>query len=116
MEKEEKIIEGQAGFRPNRGSVDHAYTLGKIIHGRKDAGLTPYCFFPDVQKAYDTEYGEMGCGIKLWEYCDQRKDVENDEKIDRMCDKCCDAGGGNVKLLLMFYKELHRDVRYHPIY
>ena len=31
MEKEEKIIEGQEGFRPNRGSVDHAYTLGKII-------------------------------------------------------------------------------------
>ena len=48
--------------------------------------------------------------------CDQRKDVENDEKFDRMCDKCCDAGGGNVELLLIVYKELHRYVRYHPIY
>ena len=35
-------------------SVDHVYTLGKIIGGRKDAGLTTYCFFLDVQKAYDT--------------------------------------------------------------
>ena len=27
---------------------------------------------------------------------DQRKDVENDEKYDRMCEKCCDAGRGNI--------------------
>ena len=36
MEKEEKISEGQAGFRPNRSCVDHVYTLGKIIQVRKD--------------------------------------------------------------------------------
>ena len=70
-----------------------------MILGKKDAGLTPYCFFPDVQKAYDTkEYGEIGCGKKLWEYWDQRKDVENDEKIDRKREKCCDAGRGNTEL------------------
>ena len=54
LEKDKKISEGQAGFRPNRSCVDHAYKLGKIFQGRKDAGLTTYCFFLDVQKAYDT--------------------------------------------------------------
>ena len=54
LEKEEKISEGQAGFRPNRSCVDHVYTLGKIIQSREDARLTTYCFFLDVQKAYDT--------------------------------------------------------------
>lgn len=28
-------------------------TLGKIVEGRRDTGLTTYCFFPDVQKAHD---------------------------------------------------------------
>ena len=54
IEKEEKISVGQADFRTNSSCVDHVYTSGKIIQGRKDAGLTPYCFFLDVQKAYDT--------------------------------------------------------------
>ena len=53
LEKEDKLSEGQAGFRPNRRCIGHIYTLGKIIQGRKDAGLTTYCFL-DVQKAYDT--------------------------------------------------------------
>ena len=53
MEKEDKISEGQGGFRPSRICVDHVYTLGKIIQGRKDGGLATYCFFLDVQKAYD---------------------------------------------------------------
>ena len=52
MEKEEKISEGQAGFTPNRSCVDHVYTLGKIIQGRKDAGLTTYCLFLHVHNAY----------------------------------------------------------------
>lgn len=42
------------------------YTLGKIIQGRKDAGLTTYCFFLDVQKAYDTVW-RNGLWKKLWE-------------------------------------------------
>ena len=29
---------------------------------------------------------------------DQRKYVENDEKYDGMCDKCCDAGRGNIQM------------------
>ena len=36
MEKEEKISEGQAGFRPNRSSIYHVHTLRKMIQGRKD--------------------------------------------------------------------------------
>ena len=47
-EKEDRLSEGQGGFRPNRSCVDHVYTLGKIIQGRKDARLTTYCFFLDV--------------------------------------------------------------------
>ena len=44
MEKDEKMSEGQAGFRPNGSCVDPVYTLGKTIQGRKDAGLTTHCF------------------------------------------------------------------------
>ena len=54
MEKEEKISEGQTGFRPNRRCVDHVYTLGNLIQGRKDAGLATYCLYIHVQKACDT--------------------------------------------------------------
>ena len=56
MEKEEKVSEGQAGFRPNRSCADLVHTLGKIIQGRKDAERTTYCFFLDVQEAYDTAW------------------------------------------------------------
>ena len=66
MEKEEKVGEGQAGFRPNRSCVDHVYKLGKIVQGRKDAGRTMYCFFLDVQKAYDTKWRNVLLK-KLWE-------------------------------------------------
>ena len=51
MEKEDIISEGQAGFRPNCSCVDYVYTLGTTIQGRR---ITTCCFFPDVQKAYDT--------------------------------------------------------------
>ena len=66
LEKDEKISEGRAGFRPNRRCVDHVYTLGKIIQGRKDPGLTTYCFFLDVQKAYDTVW-RNGLWKNMWE-------------------------------------------------
>ena len=66
LEKDEKISGGQAGFRPYRSCVDHVYTLGKIIQGRKDAGLTTYCFFLDVQKAYGTLW-RNGMLKNMWE-------------------------------------------------
>ena len=66
MEKEDSISEGQAGFGPNRSCVDHVYTLGKIIQGRKDAGLTTGCFFLYARKAYDAVW-RKGLWKKLWE-------------------------------------------------
>ncbi|CAB1110533.1 unnamed protein product [Ectocarpus sp. CCAP 1310/34] len=54
LEKEHSISEGQAGFRKKRGCVDHVFTVGRIIQGRKRAGKPTYCFFLDVKKAYDT--------------------------------------------------------------
>ncbi|CAB1111402.1 unnamed protein product [Ectocarpus sp. CCAP 1310/34] len=56
LEKEHSISEGQAGFRKKRGCVDHAFTVGTIIQGRKRAGKPMYCFFLDVNKAYDTAW------------------------------------------------------------
>ncbi|CAB1099601.1 unnamed protein product [Ectocarpus sp. CCAP 1310/34] len=66
LEGKQKISEGQAGFRPDRSCVDHVYTLSKIIQGRKDAGRTTYCFFLDVQKAYDTVW-RNGLWKKMWD-------------------------------------------------
>ena len=54
LEKERRISEGQAGFRKERGCVDHVFTVGRIIQGRKKEEEPTYCFFLDVQKAYDT--------------------------------------------------------------
>ena len=64
MEKEGNISEGQSGFRPNRSYVDHVYPIGKVIQGRKDAGLTTYvlCFLQLMYRRPVTQYGEMGCG------------------------------------------------------
>ena len=66
LRKDETISEGQAGFRPNRSCVDHVYTLGTTIQGRKDAGLTTYCSFLDVQKAYATVW-RNGLWKNVWE-------------------------------------------------
>ena len=74
LEKDEKTSDGQAGYRSDRSCVDHVYTLGKIIQGRKDAALTTYCFFLDVQKAYDTVWRnglwkklrEIEIRVKMW--------------------------------------------------
>ena len=67
MKEKGKTSKGQAGFGQNRSCVDHIYALGKIIPGRKDAGLTTYCFFLDVQKAYDTAVWRNGLWEKLWD-------------------------------------------------
>ena len=65
MEKEEKTSAGRAGFRPDRSCAGHVYALGKIIQGRKDAGLTTN-FFLDVQKACGTVW-RNGLWEKMWE-------------------------------------------------
>ena len=48
---------------------------------------------------------------------DQRKEVENHEKRDEVCEECCDADGQISKhSLSISYQELHKDVPYHPFY
>ena len=71
------------------------YTLGKIIHGRKDAGLTTYCFFLDVQKAYGSvEKWAVEKDVGSW---DHREYVENGED-DRMREKYYGARRGNIEI------------------
>ena len=96
MEKEENISEGQAGFRPNRSCVDHVHTLGKMTQGIKDARRTTYCFFLDVQRAYDTVW-RNGLREKLWEIGVKGR-MRIDEKHEGICEKCCDAGRGNIEM------------------
>ena len=36
----------------------------------------------------------LGRVVRSW---DQREDVENDEKYDEMCWKCCDVGRENIE-------------------
>ncbi|CAB1098869.1 unnamed protein product [Ectocarpus sp. CCAP 1310/34] len=74
LEKEHSIREGQAGFQKNRGCVDHVFTVGRIMQGRKRAGKPTYCFFLDVKKAYDTlwrnglwkQLSNYGIKGKMW--------------------------------------------------
>ena len=81
LEMDDDTSEGQAGFRPNRSCVDHAYTLGKIFQGRKGAGPTTFCFFLDVQKAYDAVcrngfYGNTLYRMKIHPSCEIEYFVE----------------------------------------
>ncbi|CAB1119083.1 unnamed protein product [Ectocarpus sp. CCAP 1310/34] len=56
LDEERMKGEGHAGFRKKRGCVDHAFTVGRIIQGRKSEGKPTYCFFLDVKKAYDIDW------------------------------------------------------------
>ncbi|CAB1099598.1 unnamed protein product [Ectocarpus sp. CCAP 1310/34] len=69
LEKEHSISEGQAGFRKKRGCVDHVFTVGRIIQGRKRAGKPTYCFFLDVKKAYDTMDQDTYLGAEIANDC-----------------------------------------------
>ena len=62
MEKEEKVSEGQAGFRSNRSRVDHLYTLGKRISLKigRTRGYERTVSFQMYRRPM-THYGEMGC-------------------------------------------------------
>ena len=67
----------------------------KIIQGGKGAGLTTYRFFLYMYRRSMTQYVGMALG-KIVGNWDQEEDVENDEKNGGMCEKCCDAGRGNI--------------------
>ena len=67
-EKDEKNIEEQAGFKPNRSCISHVCAHirgGKVIQGRRDAGLTTYCFFLYVHKTYDIVW-RNGLWKNMW--------------------------------------------------
>ena len=108
MEKEDKRSEGRARFRPNRSCVDHVYTFGKILQGRKDAGLATHWFFLDVQKAHDTaringlweKLWEMGIREKMWR---MMKNITECARSAVMLD-------GEITTEVDILKELHRDV------
>ena len=44
-----------------------------------------------------TQYGEMGCGNSCGELGLEER-CGNCEKDDGMCEKCCDAGRGNIEI------------------
>ena len=98
MELDHEISEWQAGFfTPNRSCVNQVYTLGKIVQGRKDAGLTNVLFLSRCTEGLRHSM-EKWVVEKTMGNRNQRKDVENDEKDDGMCEKCCDAGRGNIEV------------------
>ena len=97
MKEEEYVCEGQAWFRPNRSCVDRTYTLRNTIQSRKDAGITAYCLFLDIQKAYDTGWRNGLRKKRCGKLCSE-EDVENCGKYDGMRSKCCDVGRGNIEL------------------
>ena len=74
------------------------HTSGKVIQGRKDAGLTTHCLFLDVQKAYDTVWRNGSLEKYVGDWDQRKKDVGHDENDDGMCEKCCDAGRGNIPI------------------
>ena len=49
------------------GCVDNIYTLNELVQGSLREGKGTYAFFLDVQKAYDTVWGN-GLWFKLWEF------------------------------------------------
>ena len=82
---------GMLGYHPN---ANRAGGLSRQDGGNLSVHDTPlYCpVLPppsviDVQKAYGTKYGAMGCGKRCAETEQMRKYVENNEKHDGMCEK-----------------------------
>ena len=115
MEKEEKISEGQAGFRPNRSCVDRVYTLGIVFQGRNDAGRTTYCFFLHVLKAYDTAW-RTGLWKKLWEIQNRGKMWRVMKKMTACARSAAILDGEISKHVEILQGVAQRNVCYHPIY
>ncbi|MEP5445307.1 hypothetical protein, partial [Ekhidna sp.] len=58
---------------------------------------TTYCFFLDVQKAYDTVW-RNGLWKKLWEIGIRGKMWRMMKKMTECARRCCDAGRGNIEV------------------
>ena len=73
-EKRRKFGEEQAGFRPGRTTMDHAFVLSELVRSRKSSGLDSHICFLDIRKAYDTVSREslwkrlldIGVNSKMW--------------------------------------------------
>lgn len=50
LKKQGRISEDKVGFRNRYRRVDHMYTAGRTIQGRKQGGLPTYCFLLDRSK------------------------------------------------------------------
>src|SRR4051794_13693262 len=73
-EKMKKFGEEQAGFRPDRTTMDHVFVLSELVRSRKTRGLDTHLCFLDIRKAYDTVFREglwkrlldVGVNGKTW--------------------------------------------------
>ena len=54
MELSGLFVDEQNGFRRLRSCLDHIYVLTTILRNRKQQGLSAYCCFIDLQKAFDS--------------------------------------------------------------
>ncbi|GAA6064832.1 receptor-type tyrosine-protein phosphatase F-like, partial [Tachysurus ichikawai] len=64
---EPRIQEEQCGFRPGRGTLDHLYTLTRLLEGSWEFAQPVHMCFVDLEKAFDcVPRGDLW-GV-LWEY------------------------------------------------
>ena len=59
-----QIMEQQAGFQPNRSTIDHIFTLNLVMEKIRDYNKSLYLCFIDIQKAYNSINREI-----LWRIC-----------------------------------------------
>ncbi|GAA6099877.1 uncharacterized protein LOC114443009 [Tachysurus ichikawai] len=50
---EPRIQEEQCGFRPGRGTLDHLYTLTRLLEGSWEFAQPVHMCFVDLEKAFD---------------------------------------------------------------
>ncbi|CAF1101264.1 unnamed protein product, partial [Didymodactylos carnosus] len=61
---DKKLLDQQAGFRPNRSTVDQIFTLKIILEKSQEYNKSLFMCFIDIQKAYDSVNREL-----LWKVC-----------------------------------------------
>ena len=66
LELNNKLHEGQGGFRIGRSCIDNIFSLNELIQGRMKEGKSTYAFFLDIKKAYDTVWRD-GLWYRMWE-------------------------------------------------
>jgi hypothetical protein len=66
LEDNDKLHDGQQGFRPGRSSIDNIYMLKTCLDARCQQKLDTYLLFVDIEKAYDTVW-RAGLLWHLWQ-------------------------------------------------